>query len=50
MPGPACFNPGKGPSNCPSLAWENHTGERLNADLFQQMDEGLAELENGLRM
>ena len=33
-----------------TMPWENFIGERLNADLFQQMDGGLAELENGLRL
>jgi AcrR family transcriptional regulator len=33
-----------------TMPWENFIGEHLNADLFQQMDGGLAELENGLRL
>ncbi len=33
-----------------TLPWRDYTGERLNADLFRLMDEGLAELENGLRL
>jgi hypothetical protein len=33
-----------------TMPWEDYTGERLNADMFRLMDEGLAELENGLRL
>ncbi len=33
-----------------TMPWQDYTGERLKADLFRQMDAGLAELENGLRL
>jgi AcrR family transcriptional regulator len=33
-----------------TMPWVDYTGERMNADLFRQMDGGLAELENGLRL
>lgn len=33
-----------------TMPWDDCTGERINTDLFGLMDEGLAQLEHGLRL